>query len=253
MKMKNMAIAMIAGLGTLLSPFAAQAQEVPFVDQGDRIMMEIPGRPNPACVVGYVDPGKRTLTTVGHCSDGQVGNVVRTLDGTYIGRVIENPHNRRNENQDMATVRVENAHLGNNRFTGFRWASPSELRLGDQACLYSATSGEIRCGEISGKRSPRVVTVSPDMAQPGDSGGPAWVPGKGFIGLIASGVGGTTTYITYPDMNYAFGVSGMIARAQNDLNNGINQARVNFENSVNSIVQSVAPGSPRFQVPMSSF
>ena len=192
-------VASLCAVGGVLGAPAASATTV--VNQGDQIALQLAGYVT-QCTVGYVDPGRQTLTIAGHCSDGQTGTRVYDMHGEFIGKVVHNPHNRRTSDFDMATVKLNgNAQAGSNRFSGNRWITPRELSLGEEACTYSSQKSTIYCGHIN-HISGRVVRVSAAGVIGGDSGGPAWVPGRGFIGVTVTVEPSTGTEVTYPDEGY---------------------------------------------------
>lgn len=47
----------------------------------------------------------------------------------------------------------------------------------------------------------RIVIEGDNNARPGDSGGAAWIPGKGYVGVVTAG-GGGTTYANIVDNPY---------------------------------------------------
>ena len=176
--------AILVGVSSMVAPAVAHAGVV--VNQGDRILVENSPGNYTGCTVGYVHKGLRTLTTAGHCGGGR-GLKVVDPHGNQIGTIGSNTYNRSTNENDVMVVNVNsNVGIGGNRFSGDGWAHPSRVRMGDPICSYGAKSGKTHCGIVTGVNG-RVVSATRNAGGiNGDSGGPAWVPGKGFVGIYTA-------------------------------------------------------------------
>ena len=56
--------------------------------------------------------------------------------------------------------------------------------------MYSRRQGSINCGHVSKTIGSIIVGDSHTEGERGDSGGPVWIPGKGFIGVYTASLGG---------------------------------------------------------------
>lgn len=215
----------IAVTGSLNAP-VSQAQESLFIQQGDEIITRKHNGDNASCTVGYVDKGNRTLMFTGHCAAGETGNLVMDSNWNPIGHVVENHDDRRTPHNDVAIVAIgDNVSIGENIYSGNRWAAPHELRPGDKVCSRGAKSNAVHCGYMTGWSLPNVVNATRSAGGTfGDSGGPAWVPGKGFIGMFTRVPDDASVWV-YPDMNY-----GRISpeSVKRDIQNSVNSAIGDF-------------------------
>lgn len=116
---------------------------------------------------------------------------MRNSRGRVIGTIVHtNPNDRTSYSvyHDTAYIALNsNVRAGQNSHE----SQVSEVvpSAGDRVCLYSRTSDSTRCGtvdQVSPTAKKEYVSISGADANQGDSGGPAWVPGQGFIGVISS-------------------------------------------------------------------
>lgn len=191
--MKKFIAAFIMSASVLATPASVHAQTAPItINQGDQITSDqtilngaiYVGNP---CTIGYVEPGK--AWTAAHCANN--GNPVKDSRGRVIGTIVHtnpNDSNRYSVYHDTAYIALNsNVRAGQNSHE----SQVSEVvpSAGDQVCLYSRTSDSTRCGTVdyvSPTAKKEYVAISGAIANQGDSGGPAWVPGQGFIGVISS-------------------------------------------------------------------
>lgn len=154
------------------------------VTQGDEIMSPL-GDDNhtwTTCTVGYVDNDARQFHTASHCLKT---NQVFSRDRSYIGDVMVQGDNTRPGN-DIAIVKLApGVHPGGNPYSGDVAVDTSGVSKGDPICTYGKSSGDVRCGRVVSKNNETVTSNSAVYPIPGDSGGPAWIPGKGYVGVAS--------------------------------------------------------------------
>lgn len=190
---KKFIAAFVIFVSVLAIPVSGHAQTDPItINQGDQITSDQTilngaiyiGNP---CTIGYVEPGK--AWTAAHCANN--GNPVRNSRGRVIGTIVHtNPNDSTSYSvyHDTAYIALNsNVRAGQNSHE----SQVSEVvpSAGDRVCLYSRTSDSTRCGtvdQVSPTAKKEYVSISGADANQGDSGGPAWVPGQGFIGVISS-------------------------------------------------------------------
>lgn len=208
---------LIAGLAlvTAVSSPATAVGSSPTVtiSQGQQVLVPDQG----ICTVGYVDKASRRAYLADHCVNdkGQRKQPVMVRDlrtgeplgtSTPIGKMgidgggspMQDPRFDVNYIQLSSHVAV-----GDNRFSGDSRVSAYDIKQGDKVCVYSSRRSKTYCGSawstvgsvikvhIPGGEADKAVTF-------GDSGGPAWIPGKGFIGVLVS-MGGETIWYTSVD------------------------------------------------------
>lgn len=191
--MKKFIAAAVISASVLVTPAPGDAQTAPItINQGDKIISDHTFLNGGIyigndCTIGYVEPGK--AWTAAHCANN--GNPVKNSEGRVIGNIV---HTNPNDSTDYSiyhdTAYIElnsNVRAGQNSHA----SQVSEVvpSAGDQVCLYSRTSGSTRCGtvdHVSPTAKKEYVNISGTSVNQGDSGGPAWVPGQGFIGVVSS-------------------------------------------------------------------
>lgn len=207
-KIAGVAAAIVLALTSATITPEAQAQGG-FVQQGDRVYHKQGDGMMLGCTVGYVDKWKRTFTFAGHCSTNPDGNVYGSNpDGSvagYIGTVIHNPHDGYGAHNDLAHVAVaDGVAIGDNIYSGDVWIAPHQVRLGEPICTYGASSKRVKCGRFTSRSGMNVLVSSvtyDNEVVSGDSGGPAWIPGRGLVGVNHGVYAGHNVH-TYPDINY---------------------------------------------------
>ena len=236
-------LALIISFIFLITPIPqASANPSPFIQQGDEALIEKSPGAFIVCTIGYVDAHRRNFMFTGHCANGNVGDIVYNDQLQEIGRVSENYHKGAAYN-DIAVVNVTHGNIGNNIYSGDVWVAPHTIKRGEKVCSYGANSNKIHCGIITGKESPNVIIASRNSGGiSGDSGGPAWIPGRGLIGIY-SGMTEDTAVFTYPDINYGKIRIPTINDIKQDITNNIN-------NGIREINKYVPENT---KVPLSSF
>ncbi|PAT14828.1 hypothetical protein CKJ84_00435 [Corynebacterium sp. NML 120412] len=175
------------------------------VNQGDLISV-FHGMWLDDCTLGYVDRGAGVGYTAGHC--GFAGEPVLNANNQVIG-YYENSHHllpaldiplsylaqffpaalqfaSKGPLADVARIRfIPGVVPGANSFTGDRVAPIWEVQPGDQVCAVGAKSQQVFCGSVDKVNGDTTYAIHRGL-RPGDSGGPAWIPGKGFIGVNSS-------------------------------------------------------------------
>lgn len=157
------------------------------------------------CTIGYVNPETRTALTAGHCNVIERGedetynppfmksekDAIYTYKGTKVGKVVKNTYTAHSDlfnGKDVSIIQLEPwVEIGENKYSGDNWANIEDLEKGDKLCSYGGRTAKLRCGEIT------EVSVEDNLIEAdentigivGDSGGPAWVEGKGFVGVYS--------------------------------------------------------------------
>lgn len=204
-----------------LTPAIASANPVPFIQQGDKVLIENGPGNIAVCTIGYVDEHRRNFMFTGHCSGGRVGSKVMNDRYQEIGRVEVNYY-RGTVWSDIAVVNVTNGNIGGNIHSGNTWVQPHTVRRGETLCSYGANSGAVHCGRVTGRDLPNAIIGSRNSGGiGGDSGGPAWIPGRGLVGFY-SGFTDDSAIFTYPDNNYGKIYIPTIDDIRRDINTNIN-------------------------------
>lgn len=199
----------------------ANANQTPFIQQGDKVFIQESPEKFAVCTIGYVDAHRHNFMFTGHCTNGNVGDIVYNDQLQEIGRVSENYH-RGSAQNDIAVVTVTHGNIGKNIHSGDVWVAPHTVRRGEKVCSYGANSNKVHCGIITGREIPNVLIASHNSGGiGGDSGGPAWIPGRGLIGFY-SGVTEDTAVFTYPDINYGKIYIPTIDDIKRDITNNVN-------------------------------
>ena len=199
------------------------ASGVPIVNQGDAFYIHDTGSYNYECTVGYVDKASGALWTAGHCARGRDGEpvYVATDRGEYKIGTIEIPYVSLFDSQediiDIAYIDIANKDmLGENIYSGDTIVDPDDVatiykdkiqilsRMKSQVMTFpsnfSVSIGEkstkvpeataIRVGFANDVGLANMGNLSgenriEDYGQQGDSGGPAFIEGVGFVGVIS--------------------------------------------------------------------
>lgn len=206
-----LATAFLTVLGTLSSP--ASAAPAVTISQGQQVLVPDQG----ICTVGYVDKVSHRAYLADHCVNdkGQRTQPVTVHDlntgeplgtTTPIGKMgmdgggspMQDPR------FDVNYIQLaDHVAVGTNRFSGDSRVDAYDIEQNDEVCVYSSRRDKTYCGyawstvgsvikvHIPGGEADKAVTF-------GDSGGPAWIPGKGFAGVLVS-MGGKTIWYTSID------------------------------------------------------
>lgn len=177
----------VGGTSILLSGVASAA----VVNQGDKIWTDFIGPFQKTCTVGYIDKEHNSFWTAAHCVNGE-GSQVKNAAGENIGTVKHRdtsyPENF-NYQDDVAVVSINSGHAaGENVYSGDQIANPADIKSGDPLKAYGSKTGRVYSGYVSSSRDGVTYSNSGMESQSGDSGGPAWIDGKGFIGVTTGTV-----------------------------------------------------------------
>lgn len=171
------------------------------VEQGDKVVIENDYKDNDyaICTAGYVDDNTRTMIFTGHCSGYDTGKDVYNTDFKKLGTVVYNNGSYdTHPDSDYAVVKLdESISVGENIYSGDIWTSPQKINIGDKMCSFGAKSNMKYCGYVTDVHDNYVNGDINTGGVSGDSGGPAWIEGKGFIGVYSAVSEGITTF-TYP-------------------------------------------------------
>lgn len=191
------------GSSTISGAFGANAPRGTVVNQGDRIMT--PVLANLTCTLGYVDRRAGVAYTAGHC--GFAGAAIANTRGQIIGYFEASnmlasvytipvayaaefmpslrPQVSAGPTADIARIRfVPGVVAGANTFSGDRIVPLQEVRRGDKLCAVGSQSRRVSCGSVDRVNGDATFAFHRGLI-PGDSGGPSWIPGKGFVGVTS--------------------------------------------------------------------
>lgn len=144
------------------------------------------------CSVGYIDTLQRKLYVAAHCAVPDKDNKnspVREvlLRDITVGEIYPNRnYNEENMANDWTVIKITNDDivLKPNRFSGDVIVSPENVKPGDKVYSYGSKSG-LSEGVVFGVKGNQIYTTS-TIIDHGDSGGAAWIEGKGFIGVLSN-------------------------------------------------------------------
>lgn len=170
------------------------------INQGDKL-------DNNGCTIGYVDMDRMKAYSAAHCKH-EKGEQAWS-NGKNIGVFGRGENNQSLDNHgfdgvvDTVEINLYDNVKGNNSFSGDNVVKFNDINIGNKVCFMGRATITPYCdGKVksfSGKA--RVISHGDYNSIPGDSGGPAWIPGKGFIGIVtAGGIG--DTYINIVDNSY---------------------------------------------------
>ena len=162
----------------------------PVVNQGDRISVK-----GTSCTIGYIDKSNRKAYTAAHCfvsdkTPGQsidaqpvynsFGRQIGVATGVYSGT----------QNDDFIMIDLfNNIPEGENSFSGDTIVKIEDVKPGDEICSFSRKYKKTMCGEIEKVNEREILATREAGGISGDSGGPAWVEGKGFVGVYTVSLG----------------------------------------------------------------
>lgn len=178
----------IPGVNTGETPVAQNL----VVNQGDMIAVRMDAFNVKRCTVGFVKGNK--IYTAGHCSNGAVGNEVYLGSDQFaprVGSVTEAYVGNRaqiesTDHQDWMVITVDpGVTIGANSLSGNRVVPWNEINIGDNLCQYGSFTATVQCAPITFKtRTVNGTLGNMVYSVRGDSGGPAWIPGKGYVAHI---------------------------------------------------------------------
>lgn len=170
------------------------------VSQGDNVYTPGTG----LCTLGYVDKATRRALYAGHCSKedsndwqrgGKSGEDVVVYDyesRQRIGYVEKNDFSGDlMDGTDFAVIKLyDDVEIGENTYSGDKWIKDFDTQVvpGKRICSYGAKTKQVTCTVIK-KVYPdtyRIRLGIEGAGQKGDSGGPLWIPGEGFVGIFSS-------------------------------------------------------------------
>lgn len=177
--------AVVVGSGVWAAPVSAQTR---IAEQGGAVLVHGTG----ICTLGYNDPARHRSFVAAHCgADGARVELVGA-NGVRSGVVGTLHRSKAYDNRlgnDWAAIQwAPGVRIGGNRISGDAWVHPNDIRMGETVCYFGRTSharGGRTCGKFGGSAD-NTFFVNAPLTRPGDSGGPLWVPGRGFVGVISS-------------------------------------------------------------------
>lgn len=178
---------MASAVAGLVAPHAFAA---PAVSQGTVVAVEGGGM----CTVGFSDPARHRSLVAAHCGreGGRVAviNPVTGVSSGPVGTFYRSKRYDRKLGNDWAAIQWDpGVGVGGNQYSGNGWVHPNNIALGETVCYHGNTShgaGRGRtCGKFAGSVGNTFFVDAP-LTRRGDSGGPLWVPGRGFVGVISS-------------------------------------------------------------------
>lgn len=166
--------------------YTTPIEDLPTIVQGDEISIE----EKKTCTIGYIDHKERLAYTADHCSFKGKKSVVYDNDDNVIG-TIESRTDRSSKTllsqsmgNDFNVIKLNNyVSLGENIYSGSRKVDISDVKSSEKVCMYSRMQKKINCGNIKIVAGNVIVGDSGAYGKLGDSGGPVWIPGEGFIGI----------------------------------------------------------------------
>ena len=171
-------------------------QDIPVLSQGDKVFID----KRKTCTVGYIDKEQELAYLAEHCAVSGETSQVHDGEGYFIGTITSrysNPNSYgalhpQKMSEDFNAIKVDTSHvfLGDNKYSGDHKVSVSDVAQGDDMCMYSRRQGRINCGHVSKTIGSIIVGDSHTEGERGDSGGPVWIPEKGFIGVYTASLGG---------------------------------------------------------------
>ena len=152
------------------------------------------------CTAGYIDKHNRVLYTAGHCFNG-IKNPSQTKvynkEMEPIGYLDENNGKNLRKHDPSGTAAI----LGNdwgkihlykdifaeNPISGDKMLNANtDAKIVEELCHFSRKNEKISCSQIMKIKDNVIVSgTKENNTVNGDSGGPAWIPNRGFVGVIS--------------------------------------------------------------------
>jgi len=170
-------------------------QDIPVLSQGDQVFID----KRKTCTVGYIDKEHGLAYLAEHCAVPGKKAQVHNSEGYFVGTITSRYHDshpgmfhQQKMSEDFNVVDIDTTHvfLGDNAYSGDQKVVISQVAQGDKVCMYSRMQKRVKCGSIAMVTGDIIVLDSHAQGEKGDSGGPVWIPGKGFIGVYTSSLGG---------------------------------------------------------------
>lgn len=169
------------------------------IKQGDQL-------DNSGCGISYIDMERRRAYSAAHCRHEKGGKA--WSNGKHIGTFGRGENNQTLKDGYDGVVDTVEINLlpnvdGKNIYSGDKVVKRSDIAIGDKVCFVGRATFKPYCGakvrSFSGNA--RVIIHGDHNSISGDSGGAAWIPGKGYIGVVTAG-GMGDTYIDIVDNPY---------------------------------------------------
>lgn len=180
----------------------AGAAEPLVARQGERLFVDNIGGYNlTSCTIGYNDVALRRSYTASHCAVDSAaprpgGSTVYVAD--EYGRQLPTPagliypaaafYGPANANDWSVIYWFNNVTLGQNTYGG-AYIPISEISPGETLCYHGfashGRSREAACGPFVGMIEKTIYFDAPGTPHFGDSGGPVYAPGRGFVGVMS--------------------------------------------------------------------
>ncbi|MBA1835288.1 hypothetical protein [Corynebacterium wankanglinii] len=180
----------------------AGAAEPLVARQGERLFVDNIGGYNlTSCTIGYNDVALHRSYTAGHCAVDSAaprpgGSTVYVAD--EYGRQLPTPagliypaaafYGPANANDWSVIYWFNNVTLGQNTYGG-AYIPISEISPGETLCYHGfashGRSREAACGPFVGMIEKTIYFDAPGTPHFGDSGGPVYAPGRGFVGVMS--------------------------------------------------------------------
>lgn len=188
---KKILVATAMAVGLIAGATPAIAQPYYSVTQGDKAILLPPGSNSGSkCTVGYNGNGFSYVSA--HCGkDGYAVHLELASGytsprvGTFHRSPAASVENGAANFNDWGLIEWDNTvNIGPNRYSGDSLIDPDTVTSGETACIYGDTTTKIFCGPFVGNLG-KTFFLDRVTTNPGDSGGPMWIPGRGLIGLIS--------------------------------------------------------------------
>ena len=194
----------LAASGLVVGAEAPAAERL-VVKQGARMFVDNLGNDDlTACTIGYNDPEQRRSYTAGHCagSADRAGRGWKTGSLVYLadskGREIPSPagmiypaaayYGGSNANDWAVIYWFSGVEIDGNPYGG-EYLPIDDLEPGETLCYHGYTSHggstDAACGPFVGTIEETIFFDAPSLPGYGDSGGPVYAPGRGFVGVMS--------------------------------------------------------------------
>lgn len=195
---------------SLVSPHVAYAQQKTpraSISQGE--MVYINGS-NIICTAGYIDKKNHKAYLADHCLPAHQKSVIynsnREKIGEAYGRFSDRKMGIPKSRNDVAYINLyDDVEAGENTYSGDDRVSTTDITPGEKLCMFSMKFDSVHCGKVKSVDGTLVVGDDHVNGIGGDSGGPAWIPGKGFVGVYTLIIGGKHFYTSIDNKNCAEG------------------------------------------------
>lgn len=195
MKTLRAGAATLAAATALVGPVTAAAAAPTTPVQGVSIAIGNTGQ----CTLGFNDHSKGVSYTAAHCAN-RAGERVRLIDpvtgqrSRELGTITPSSQYQKGAfANDWATITWDRGvKLGANPYSGDALLTLDQVKPGEKVCFHGETThkgtNKVSCGKFYDRLEQSFVT---DIKEGnfGDSGGPIWVDGRGFIGVVSAGSG----------------------------------------------------------------